>query len=134
MKKLIYLIVATLSVSVTYSQQVTEPIIIGSMNGAAPYSYLNDKGEPDGFAVEVIKSVMQKMGASYQFKIYGEEEIKGLETNELNEKILSECDLSTIAVTSVVDTKNFYFSLPYSNVLYHIISNKDSHMMELKIL
>ncbi len=34
-----------------------------------PYEYLNEKGQPDGFNVELTRAVMKELGYSYEIKL-----------------------------------------------------------------
>ncbi len=128
MKKCLLLFIFILFAHCAHSkQQNNMTIIIGGRSNAAPYSYTKEENEPDGFAVDVIKSVMQKIGLKYQFRMYSDNDIKHMNPNAINDSILADCDISLIALPSSDYKRNHYYSLPYSKIYYHIISNKATY-------
>ena len=116
MKKLILLSILGICVLWAYSQNDKRTITIGSVTDAAPYCYTDDKGNFDGYSVDIIKTIMSRLGYSYSFKEFNRKSIGTQHNNERNETILSQCDLSLIAVPYVASKRHTYFSTPYSKI------------------
>ncbi len=56
-------------------RQYTEekPLVYVDSWEKAPYAFINDEGEPDGFNVELIKEVMARLGIPYEVKLLPQE-------------------------------------------------------------
>ena len=131
MKRFIIIIITTLSISIVYPFTPEDTIIIGGISGGAPYCYSEDESNPDGFAVEIVENIMHRLGITFEFKIFNEKNIK---SNGSNEIILSQCDLSMVSISSITDKRQHYYSIPYSQIHYYIISSNDKPFIGLKDL
>ena len=50
------------------------PLIYEGSRDLWPYSFLNEKGEPDGFSIELIKMLLYELGIPYTIKLKSNEE------------------------------------------------------------
>ena len=134
MKKLILTSILGICFLSAYSQNDKRTITIGSVTDAAPYCYTDDKGNFDGYSVDIIKTIMSRLGYNYSFLEFDRESSQTQGNNELNETVLSRCDLSLIAVPSVAYKRHHYFSTPYSQINYLVISKAENPFSGLRDL
>lgn len=92
-----------------------------------PFEFINDKGEPDGFNVELFKALMSELGMEYDLQL-----IQWKEALELleNKKI----DAITGMAYSSERARQFSFSMPHSFLDLNIICRKDHPVNTLKDL
>ena len=134
MKKIIFTIIFVFYFVLSFSQNYKEVITIGTVTDAAPYCFKDEKGNFDGYSVDIIKTIMFRLGYEFMFKELARVSLQMQGNNVLNEVILSQCDLSLMAIPSVAYKRNHYFSTPYSMVNYLVISRGDNLFGGLKDL
>ncbi len=54
-----------------FAKQTEKPLIIGTTSGYAPYVSLNDKGEYEGFDIDLSQELAKKLGRSLEIKDFG---------------------------------------------------------------
>ena len=104
---------------VTMQGLATEPrkIIIRGDEAFPPYEFINDKGEPDGFNVDLTRAVMKELNLPYDLQL-------GDWTKALQQFENKEVDLITGVAKSEIPDKRFYLSKPHSYVDYIIVDRK----------
>ena len=134
MKKIIFTIIFVFYFVLSFSQNYKEVITIGTVTDAAPYCFKDEKGNFDGYSVDIIKTIMFRLGYEFMFQVFDRVSLQMQGNNVLNEAILSQCDLSLMAIPSVAYKRNHYFSTPYYMVNYLVISRGDNLFGGLKDL
>lgn len=74
MKNSIIGFVTAMCISITTlfaTNKETKPFIVGTTSGYAPFVSLNDKGEYEGFDIDVAKAIAKKLDRPLQIKDYG---------------------------------------------------------------
>lgn len=106
---------------VTMQGLATEPrkIIIRGDEAFPPYEFINDKGEPDGFNVDLTRAVMKELNLPYDLQL-------GDWTKALQQFENKEVDLITGVAKSEIPDKRFYLSKPHSYVDYIIVCRKNA--------
>lgn len=80
-----------------------------------PYEFLNGKGEPDGFSVELFKTVMERLGLKYR--------IEAITWKELSTCMDSISPTVYIGVSFSPDrSEKILFSMPYASSTISIVS------------
>lgn len=92
-----------------------------------PFEFINDKGEPDGFNVELFKALMQELGMEYDLQL-----IHWGDAMELlkNKKI----DAITGMAYSSMRARQYSFSIPHSFLTQNIICRKNHPVNTLEEL
>ncbi len=94
-------------------------LIVGTNAEFPPFEYIDDKGEPDGFDMALIKAVGEKMGK--------EVEIQNMEFDSLVSSIGSKIDMAIAGMTVTEEReKTVAFSKPYYTAVQYVILPKDS--------
>lgn len=106
---------------VTMQGLAIEPrkIIIRGDEAFPPYEFINDKGEPDGFNVDLVRAVMKELNLPYDLRL--EDWTKVL--RQFEDK---EVDLITGVAKPETPDKRFYLSKPHSYVDYIIVCRKNA--------
>ncbi len=104
----------TLSASIPGSKK--KVIIFGGDSSTPPYEFIDKKGNPSGFSVDLTKAIAEEMGWEFVIKL------------EIREDILKELESGRIDVIqrSVYNYKNselHQYSLPYYEFRYSIFIN-----------
>ena len=135
LKRLTFLFCVLVVTSVTMAQQITivpdsiknRVIRVGGDNAFRPFEYINAKGYPDGFNVELFKKIMARLGIPYT-----------IELGEWN-KVLYDFEkgdydlLMGLSYTNERSQK-FSFGLPHSIIYKSIVSRKDNRYYKLEEL
>lgn len=102
-------------------------IIIRGDNAFPPYEFINDKGEPDGFNVDLVRAVMEELKLSYDIQL----EDWSTVLRQFNN---NEVDLITGVAKSNIPSENFELSLAYSYVDYIFVCRKNNPILDAKDL
>lgn len=57
------------SVAKELQTSVDRVIVVKGDDQFVPFEYVNDRGEPDGFNVELFKTLMKRLGFKYTLKL-----------------------------------------------------------------
>ena len=90
----------------------------------APFEFLNEKGEPDGFSVELFRAMMDRLGISYKLTL----EDWGKVQKELNNK---QIDLAIGMIYSKERAEKVKFGIPHCMISYNIVCRKDKDFANL---
>lgn len=93
----------------------------------APFEFLNEKGEPDGFSVELFRAMMDRLGINYKLTL----EDWGKVQNELNNK---QIDLAIGMIYSKERAEKVKFGIPHCMISYNIVCRKDKDFANLNQL
>lgn len=93
----------------------------------APFEFINENGEPDGFSVELFRAVMNRLGIKYRLTL----EDWGKVQNELNNK---EIDLAIGMIYSKERAEKVKFGIPHCMISYNIVCRKDNDFANLDML
>ena len=108
----------------------TKKLKVGGEIDSAPFSYINEDGELEGFSVELLQNIMSDLNYDFEFSHYNKLNFKR-DNIEFNNRILYECDLSLIAIPSLAHKRLHYYSIPYSQINYLIIGRADKPFSEV---
>ena len=96
-------------------------LIIRGSNDFFPFEYLNERGEPEGFNIDLIKAIMKKLNRHYQLRLEPIEKV-------LREFKYGQVDIITGLTNSPFWGNDFLFANPHYAVSLDIISRKkDEH-------
>lgn len=120
MKTRIYITLLIL-LHVTMQALAEEPrkIIIRGDEAFPPYEFINDKGEPDGFNIDLTRAVMKELGLPYDLQLEDWTEALWQFEN-------GEVDLITGVAKLETPDKRFYLSKAHSYVDYIIVCRKNA--------
>lgn len=93
----------------------------------APFEFINEKGEPDGFSVELFRALMKRLDIKYELSL----EDWGKVQNELQNKKI---DLAIGMIYSKERAENVKFGIPHCMISYNIICRKDNDFTNLEAL
>lgn len=93
----------------------------------APFEFINEKGEPDGFSVELFKAAMERLGIKYRLTL----EDWGRVQDELNEK---QIDLVIGMIYSKERAEKVKFGIPHCMISYNIVCRKNNDFANLETL
>ena len=110
------LIFFSLTFSVSFAQEKRE-IRIGGCAQQSPYVTINEDGQPDGFAVELIKAIFDEMGYDYNIKIYDHKSDSVGELMQHYDFLLSQDFLND-------DKLQLYYSNPYNRFSFDVLCRK----------
>src|SRR5574344_3097020 len=68
-KALCAFITVCVAITAMHAEESTKPFVIEGHRAFYPYDFINETGQPDGFAVELIKEVMHRIGKPYVIKM-----------------------------------------------------------------
>lgn len=102
----------------TFSEN-SEVIIAGGDHYYPPYEFINKKGEPDGFNIEIVKAVSQAMGLSIDIKLGVWLDVREKLNNE-------EIDMLAGMFYTPERDKLYDFSIPHFIASYAVFVRKDS--------
>lgn len=90
------------------------PLRVGAKPNAPPYEYLDDRGEPAGFCVDVLRAVAQQQGLSLQFRALSNQEAwDAFDRREI--------DLVGAAIHTEERSRNVDFSVPMALLPYSLL-------------
>lgn len=94
-----------------------------------PYIFTNEKGEPDGFCIELFKTVMNKLNLQYQISLGHLDSICDMAESEPDK-----VDVVLGSLHTNIRTKFLDFCVPYSDIAFSIVSLKDNNYKTLSEL
>ena len=120
MKKLFTILFIVIFGISNYPQSSSkDTLVFGSDEFYPPYEFLNDKGEPEGFNIDLVRELAREMGVPIKIKLGNWEQIR----KEL--EVYGTVDISDMFFSdfrdSVVD-----FAVPHAVMYDEIYSHKDS--------
>lgn len=92
-----------------------------------PFVFINDKGEPDGFNVELFKKIAEDLNLKYTLELGSWAEVR----SELEEQKI---DLLLGVLVSDSRTKELTFGLPFSMMTFDIFAGKSAQFKKLQDL
>lgn len=84
-----------------------------------PFEFINEKGEPDGFSVELFDILMKRIGVPYTLTL----DDWGVVQQELDEKKI---DIAIGMIYSTKRAEHLKFGIPHCMISYNIICRKDN--------
>lgn len=127
MKKYIVIVLTLLCYAVQGMAEENRKIIIRGDESFPPYEFINDKGEPDGFNIDLTRAIMEELKLPYDLQLEGWTELlKKLENKEI--------DLIT-GIARYEDEDNlFKLSNAHSYVDYNLVCRKDAPIQNAREL
>ncbi|MEF9985757.1 MAG: transporter substrate-binding domain-containing protein [Bacteroidales bacterium] len=121
----LYVLLLGLSPAMLWSQSPLKDKIIAKGDWAfPPFEFINEKGEPDGFNVELFKALMLELNLDYDLKlIHWADAYRLLKDNEI--------DLITGMAYSASRATMFNFSTPHSYFYQNVVCRKGSQINSL---
>lgn len=98
-------------------------IIIRGDNAFPPYEFINDKGEPDGFNVDLTRAIMEELNMPYDLQL----EDWSTVLHELEDK---KVDLVTGVAKSEIREDNVKLSRAHSYIDYILVCRKDNSIRD----
>lgn len=98
-------------------------IIIRGDNAFPPYEFINDKGEPDGFNVDLTRAIMEELNMPYDLQL----EDWSTVLQELEDK---KVDLVTGVAKSEIREDNVKLSRAHSYIDYILVCRKDNSIRD----
>lgn len=103
-------------------------VVVGGDMDFPPYEFLDERGQPSGFNVDLTRAIAQHMGIEVRFELGGWGDVrKGLENGTIS--------MVQSMVYSEAREKTYDFSPPHSSVQYVVATRKNapkfSHLEEL---
>ncbi len=92
-----------------------------------PFEFINEKGQLDGFNVELFRALMKRTGFQYELNLGEWNVIR----KELDDKKI---DLLVGMTYSYERAKNAHFGMPHSMVNYCVVSRKDDEYTDIESL
>lgn len=93
-------------------------VVVGGDKDFPPYEFLDEKGNPAGFSVDLTKAIARHMGVEVEFKLGGWSDVRnGLEQETT--------DLVQTMIYSEARAKIYDFSPPHSSVQYAVATRKE---------
>ena len=121
---LIVLFLSTTSVSAPNHSSQDRTLLIGANKDFAPFEFINTKGVPDGFTIDLMKAVAKEKGLNIQFVLNTWSNTR----RDLKDKKID-------AVTGMMYSKErneiFDFSIPNVIIPYALLMRKDSQIKSI---
>lgn len=96
---------------------IKSPLIIKGDHFYPPYEFINDKGEPDGFNVELMRALAKELNLDYRLELDAWSNVrKQLEAGEI--------DVITGMMVSKERARKVRFGVPHSMMTHGIFSNR----------
>ena len=96
-------------------------INIGVFKDEAPYAFIDDNGQLDGFSIDIIKAIMNKAELDYQFDVYDRNRDYD-KSHLIADSLLKKSDVGVSFVPNMELKKRYYFSDPYTILAFKIIA------------
>ncbi len=106
------------------SETINKPLIVKGDYYYPPFEFINEKGEPDGFNVELFEKIAGDLGLDYTLELGPWNEI-------LSELENGEIDLLLGLMISDDRRENMLFGLPHSVMTHGIFTHKESTISTL---
>jgi PAS domain S-box-containing protein len=109
------------------ADKTDQPIKVKGDQYYPPFEFVNDKGEPDGFNVELFKKIAEDLSLEYTLELGNWVEVrKELENQEI--------DLLLGVLKSDKRAEKFTYGLPFSMMTYDIFTRKNETYNNLQAL
>lgn len=96
-----------------------DTIVIGLDNNYPPYEYVDDKGAPVGFNIDITTRILKDYGYKYRIVAY---------PWEVTYKLFKDGKVDVISMLySEERNAQFYLSIPHNQVTYGVFYNKENH-------
>lgn len=102
-------------------------IVVKGDKQFAPFEFVNEKGEFDGFSVELFQAMMKRLGVKYTLELDDWAKVQ----NELNNK---QIDLVIGMIYSKERAEKVKFGIPHCMISYNIVCRKDNDYANLEQL
>src|SRR5574344_2846416 len=112
------------SVAKELQSGVSRVIVVKGDEQFIPFEYVNDKGEPDGFNVELFKTLMKRLGFKYTLKLDDWDKVQ----KELSSK---KRDMVIGMLYSQARAKSVRFGVPHSMISYCVVSRDNREFFNL---
>ena len=112
------------SVAKELQTSVDRVIVVKGDDQFVPFEYVNDRGEPDGFNVELFKTLMKRLGFKYTLKLDDWDKVQ----KELSSKKI---DMVIGMLYSNYRAKSVSFGIPHSMISYCVVSRNDHEFLNL---
>jgi PAS domain S-box-containing protein len=112
--------------SVKYAPIRRQIVVKGDQN-YPPYEFINDKGEPDGFNVDLFKSLAEKLGVNFTLTLEPWTKVR----KELEE---GKIDVIIGMLVTAERAKKINFGTPHSVITHGLFTYKDSPILKLEDL
>jgi signal transduction histidine kinase len=112
------------SVAKELQSGVSRVIVVKGDEQFIPFEYVNDKGEPDGFNVELFKTLMKRLGFKYTLKLDDWDKVQ----KELSSKKI---DMVIGMLYSQAGAKSVRFGVPHSMISYCVVSRDNREFFNL---
>lgn len=109
-----------------YSEQGKVVIAKGDKQ-FVPFEFINEKGEPDGFSVDLFRALMKKIDIPYTLTLDDWDKVQ----DELAEKKI---DLAIGMIYSSERASHLKFGIPHCMISYNIICRKNNDFLHLEDL
>lgn len=103
---------------------ISKVIVVKGDDQFLPFEYVNANGEPDGFNVELFKTLMKRLGFKYTLKLDDWSKVQ----SELAEKRI---DMVIGMLYSPERAKEVRFGVPHSMINYCVVSRKNNEYFGL---
>lgn len=127
MKTRIIIIALVLLHALNGYAEESRKIIIRGDNSFPPYEFINEKGEPDGFNVDLVRAVMEELGLPYDLQLGDWSEMLLLFENK-------DIDLITGVAKSEIPDDRFFLSKAHSYVDYIFVCRKNAPIRNVREL
>lgn len=124
---LIFLAPNHLDAQVNYLYDNDSVIIIKGDKQFVPFEFINEKGEPDGFSVDLIRAMMKKLNIKYTLSLEDWDKVQ----NELYNK---EIDMAVGMIYSDERASKVKFGIPHCMISYNIICRSDKDYLNISQL
>jgi signal transduction histidine kinase/ABC-type amino acid transport substrate-binding protein/CheY-like chemotaxis protein len=106
-----------ISAQALYASDSQKKLTIKGDKAFPPYEFINKNGQPDGFDIDLIKAIMDRIGQPYSIELDSwNDAFKDFTDNKV--------DCLSGLVLSNQRTKNFFFSNNHSTINYVIVCRK----------
>lgn len=102
-------------------------IVIKGDKQFVPFEFINEKGEADGFSVDLIKALMKRLNIKYTLSLEDWDQVQ----EELYNK---EIDMAVGMIYSKDRASKVKFGIPHCMISYNIICRKDNDFVRMEDL
>lgn len=127
MKTRALIIILILTYAVQGLAGESRAIIIRGDDTFPPYEFINDKGEPDGFIVDLTRAIMEELNLPYELQLAGWSAV-------LHQFENKEVDLITGMAKSEIRGGNYHLSQPHSYIDYIFVCRKGEPIHDVRDL
>jgi signal transduction histidine kinase/ABC-type amino acid transport substrate-binding protein len=119
-KALCTFITVCVAITAMHAEESTKPFVIEGHRAFYPYDFINETGQPDGFAVELIKEVMHRIGKPYVIKMDNWNIV-------LNDLYTKKADCLCGLALSNRRSEAVYFTNYHSILTYQVVCDKKDY-------